>query len=724
MTYIRNAEYSKERVRPKLLASYVERMTTYLKIQHPEASEEIILDFIKGVIRDRFQAPEIKAIVHKSEGNSELVKTRLDHYIRDIVADNNLSPSGTSYHPVSRKESFLRMSIDDKVKARNKFKKLYQSFEAQGMKRETQYYYQNQANAKIFNNAIAGGMKIKQFILGCKAGFNAITSSGRMSVKQGYSFIERAVNGNIYLPTIRDAITYTLNHASHIPNGFEKLIEDNVIYCPSTSEVMQFLLSSVSNYTTKINDRTCAPLEKLILGLTPVQRSYVFYVGCFNNLCRYNETMLRNWIDSCFIPADVDYELYKDIQVEEIKSFPDDVISCILSTNYKLLGMNPNKPGKWNNLKDAVINNPEGLKLFIYACKNFTTNFEKMLHVLRPVLRIETTFSRLTTQHRMARYTVPLSDTDSNIFSTQELIRWKSGKIDFSQTSYEMNAIVTYILSQSLEHVFARLSAGFGAEGKDVFRISMKNEFLYPILIATALGKHYLAIATMQEGALLHTPRKDIKGVGFRSSAYPKIITKGFEDFVVKLFSIIEKGEPIRAASILHHVASIEKTIYESIQNRDSDYLQTVSVRRKEDYSDPSSSSYFYYEFWQEVFAPDYGDMVIPNKCYKIPFKGGAKLFKDPIFLEKLQKEQPSVYARLMVFKEKNPKRNMEFVLIPPQKGQIQPFFLEIMNIRSHISQVMAGYYHLLDALGIGTTDIRVDGLVSDFYDPSTPLLE
>lgn len=716
MTYIRKTDYSQERERPGLFTNYLQKMTLYLKTLHPERSAEEIEAFIKDIVRKRAKSPMVQAVHHKREGYSEDIEMRLDKFIVQIIGKNNLSPSGSCYLPVEVKESFLRRSIEAKIKARNEFKHMYLGFEAQGKKREAQYYYQKQANAKIFNNAIAGGMRIKQFILGSLAGFNAITSTGRMSVKQGYSFIERAVNGNIYLPSSADAISYILNHASHVPEEFAALIQQDILYVPTTQQVTDYLVTSVENYVQRPN---AAWIQSLLTGLDDTKLAYVFYAGCLSNLCRYNETMMRGWIDSCFISEKIDPVLYQDIDPAEVKSFPGDVISCILSTNYKRLGENPKKPGKWNSLKDAAKFNPEGLKEFIYVCRHFQENFQKLLHVIRPIFQIQTTFSRLTHQNRMARYTVPLSDTDSNIFSTQELIRWKRGKLDFHQESYEMNAMVTFILSQSLEHVFARLSSGLGIAQKDVFRISMKNEFLYPILLSTSLAKHYLAIATMQEGSLLPNPRKDIKGVGYRSSAYPKLIRDGFDKFVVDLFAEIEKGEPIEAASILSHIAGIEHTINQSILDRESVYLQTVSVKRKEDYADPMGSSYFYYELWSSVFAEEYGEMVIPNKCYKIPLKNGKRLFRDPVFLSHLEQTHPVIHKNLMRFMANYPKRDITYLLIPPFKGNIQPFFTEIMDVRAHISQVMMAYYHTLDGLGIGTVDKRANGLVSDFYNPA-----
>jgi hypothetical protein len=720
MSYIRNETYTQERVRPNLLTNYLANMTNYLKLKHPHVSDSVVEGFVKKIIKDKFKSPDVEFIHHKTEGNSEIVTMALHKFTAEIIADNNLSPSGTCYLPTTKKESFLRVSLEDKIKARNKFKKMYLDFEAQGKKRESQYYNQSQANAKIFNNAIAGGMKIKQFILGCKAGFNAITSTGRISVKQGYSFIERAINGNIYLPDNESAISYILNHSRHVHPDFEVMMKEFNLYVPTTKDIVEYMVSSLWNYVLTPDEQV---IGNIVDGLTDLQKSYVFYAGCFKNLCLYNEELMRTWIDSCFTQSDISYDLYKDIDPMEVKSFSDDVLTCILSTNYRYLGESPIEAGKWNSVKDALKYNPDGVRKFVYACRHFKTNFEKMVPVIRPILQIQTTFSKLVSQHKMARYTVPLSDTDSNIFSTQELVRWKRKKLDFSQESYEMNGLLTFLLSQSLEHVFARLSSGLGCEGKDAFRITMKNEFLYPVLIATGLAKHYMAIATMQEGSLLHTPRKDIKGINLRSSAFPKLVRDSFENYVVELFAEIEKGEPIRAASILDHVAGLEKTIYDSVNERESVYLQTISIKREQDYADPSISQYFYYELWKAVFAEDFGEMVVPNKCYKIPLKGGKQFFKNTELLAKLKETYPKTFDKLMQFVELNPKRDITAILIPPFRGKINPFFLDIMDIRAHISQCVVPYYHLLRALGLGSTNTEVNALVSDFYNPTTSLI-
>jgi hypothetical protein len=45
------------------------------------------------------------------------------------------------------------------------------------------------------------------------------------------------------------------------------------------------------------------------------------------------------------------------------------------------------------------------------------------------------------------------------------------------------------------------------------------------------------------------------------------------------------------------------------------------------------------------------------------------------------------------------------------------------MDIRAHIGQVTTAYYHMLNALGIGSLDKRGDALISDFYNPALPAI-
>ena len=721
MSYITKDDYTEDRSRPKILANYLDQMCKYLKLQNPNADADVIEKFVKSQIKKHAKIPQVEFVHHKTEGNDDIRTLSLDKFVTEIVADSNLSPSGSMYYQISKKESFLRRTVEGKIKARNAFKKLYLDFAAKGMAREADYYHKAQANAKIFNNAITGGMLVVQFILGCKAGFNAITSVGRISVKQGYSFIERAVNGNIYLPTTDEVISYIVNQSRAVHKDFPTIMAKYRIYVPTCDDVFKYLLKSLEHYLYK-PDTTA--IELCIANLTDMERAYVFYVGCLSNLCKFNEAPMKGWIDSCFLQRPIDPSLFANIDIDDIKLFKGDVMTLMLTTNYQVLGRMVDKPDRWNSPKDAAKTNPEGLKEFIYIGKHFLKNFERFVPALKTIMQINITLPKLTNQNKMARETVPLSDTDSNIFSTQELVRWKRGKLDFSQESYEMNALVTFILSQSLEHVFAKLSSGFGCDPKDIFRISMKNEFLYPILISTALSKHYLAIATMQEGFLLPTPRRDIKGVGFRSSTYPKPIKDRFDDFVVDLFSKIQEGNQIRAAEVLQHVCDTERMIYDSISNSESTYLQTVSIKDEADYKDADKSSYFYYKMWEEVFAPDFGEMVIPNKCYKIPLVDGKKFFKNKEYMDKIARGYPDIYKRLMNFISNNPKRDISAILIPPFKGNTNQFFLDVLDRRGQISKIMTGYYHLLNGLGIGTVYTKYNCLVSDWFDPNSFMIK
>ncbi len=721
MGFVRKESYEEDRKRPKIAQVYLENMKTYFEKLYPSIGSEVIDSFLKEKIKQSFQSPNLDIIYHRSEGNAEIIQIPATKYVKEIVSNNNQSPSGTTYCLASQKESFIRISLEDKIKARNKFKKIYLTAKSEGRKVEADFYHKQQANAKIFNNGVAGGMKIKQFILGDKAGFASITSVGRLCVKQGYSIVERAVAGNIYLPAPDDAVSYIINHINTMPENFESVLIESGIYKPTETDLLNYITKNVKNYRI---DPEVQFLSRLIDSLNPVERAYVFYVGCLKNLFQFNDEMMKSWIDSCFAPAVIDPSLYKDIDLNDIKKFENDIVMCMTSTNARRLGDNPKKPGQFYSIEEAREKNPDGLKEFIYCCQHFVDNFSLKTELLKSILQINTTFGKLTFQNKMSRYSVSISDTDSNIFSTQELVKWKTGSYNFEQKSYEMHALLIFIITQTLEHVFAKLSAGFGMEEKDIFRISMKNEFLFPVLIMTSMAKHYVAIATMQEGILLRHPLKEIKGVGLRSSAYPKLVKDRFEEFSTLFIDDIMKHTKIKAGSVLKYIAELEKEILNSLLRKESHFLQTVSVKNKEEYKNSDSSSYFYYELWKDVFEEDYGEMILPNKCFKIPLKGDKKFFKNEILINQLTEKYPEIMQRFKAFREKTNNRDISFILIPPFKGEIKSIFIDIMDMRRHISESMTAFYRFLNALGIGSVDRREDGLVSDFYDPSEYLIE
>lgn len=715
MTTMKEADYECYRKRPPLLREYGLTMVEFLKRSNPNVPESEIKDFVNKTMKERVVVPDVSCITHPREGVDDVKTIPLTHYVKDVVSDYTLSPSGSTYTRPSVKESFTRRTILRKIKDRKVFKSMYLDFEAKGMEQEATFYNLSQNAAKYFNNSIPGGMKIKQFILGSKAGFNAITSVGRLGVKQAYSYIERFVAGNIYLPSVDDALTYVLNHIRYIHPDFEKALSTYGLYVPTTAEVEDYILGSLRNYT---RTRDIGRLSKVIASLNPVERAYIYYAGSMHNLCMANDALMRQWVDDCFLDPESIGDAYLQEDLADLKKVSGDLRTAMLTVYYDQLGEHHERPGQWYSPEEAKEFAPDNARKFIYLTKHFTKHYEKLRFLLVSVFQTRVTFSRLTKQQRMTRRTVMLSDTDSNIFTLQELVRWRCHRVQFDKKAYELLAIMTFTISQCLEHLFARLSVGMGVELEDLGSLSMKNEFLYPVTLMTSLGKHYLAVATMQEGSLLPNPRKDIKGVNFRSSAWPQVIRSDFEKFVVTLFEKIRTDGGVHSHFVLSHIANMEKTVHKSIVNLEPTYLQTGTIKPDNEYKDPSKSLYFYYELWSEVFAEDFGEMQLPNKCFKIPLIGEDALFKSPAFMANLEASYPRIHQKLTKFMADRPGRDIKMVFVPPSSGKLHPFFASLMDGRSMIAQVMTAYYHLLDNVGLATAPKLGYGLVCDFFDP------
>ena len=702
--------------RDKVLSFYVKRMVTFLQTLHPEQPVHEIEQFVKDRVRSKVKIPKIDYRHYPTEGNMERKESSLIAFCETVLQENIVSPSGSVYCPPSKRESLLRITLREKVKKRGVFKKQYLAAEERGDEIASRFFNGRQQSEKVFNNAIAGAMQNGFNAVTSQSGFNATTSMSRLCVKQGYSFIERAVTGNIRLVSEEMALSYCINHLAEAPTDYSAIIDKYALYIPSVDEVMLYLCDNIKKYTKL---RAAPLLLRYITNLTVSDRTFLFYAGNFNNLCRYNEVLLKSIIDQCFpqtFPDNLD-----DINPSLMKDLEEDLVAAITGTKYDLFGRSAD--GKRYDHKEAMTHNPTGAKQVAYMCKTFNDVFVNHLDLFRMCFYQGTTFTLMVFQERMARECVSNSDTDSAIYFTQNLVEWRQGKLDFTKQSYEMNAFVTFLLSQGIKHYLAQLCRGMGVEEADIFLISMKNEFLYDLIFSSALAKHYIAIATIQEGKLLAKYRTDVKGVGFRNSAYPEFVKDSFLKYILRLFDLIRKDVKISYKDVMDEVVVVEKTLYDSLNSGDASYFPTTQVKDAAEYSEPEQSSYLYYELWQFVFAERFGEMVLPNKCLKIPLYGGKHFLKQKAALKKLAEFDQGIHDRLLQFCNERGRKELAYILVPQIFDTVPEIFLSIMDFRSTITSCCVPFYRFLELLGIATANVDNNVLVSDSYVVDTQIV-
>lgn len=699
--------------RPRIIPLWLREVSTFLKLKHPQVPNEVIHAFAEKELRRRMVIPMVEILRHPTPGNTIRETVPLTTHLTRDVKNNIIAPSGSTYVPPTVKESFLKISLAAKVAERKKYKKIMLEAKEAGDKLKTDIYQYLQASTKIFVNSAPGAMNSPFNILYDKPGFNSITSISRMSVKYGYGHTERVVEGNLYLPDYEDVVSYCLRLHMTKPDTLSSVLSRYNLHIPSAEEVTEHLMESVKYYTTK-------PLRDKILSfiqtLPDDTRAFVLYAGCWKTLTHRNEAFFKSFLRS-FFNTDIPVDTTAD--PKEIFKTEADMLAMITSVNYDLLGMDTK--GNRLNLKNAVDGgNIQGAQHLLSIAKHMEHMISEHADLFSCFFRLESDLAKIQFHPNMVRRCVLVSDTDSVIFSTQSMIEWYSGEVNYSKSSYQINAFTVYLISRSLEHVFARLSTGFGMVGDDIKKISMKNEFLYTIMLRTTIKKHYAGIVQIQEGKLLPKPAKDIKGVQFRDSKLSAQTNKDAEAFLIDLLqSVVDNGK-INGRDYLDKVHKIERKIYDSIMSGSRDYLKTVPVKPAAEYKNdnPMQTNYFYYELWSQVFARRFDDMVIPNKCYSLPLKNGGKCITAPEWLDQLSSFDKKMTQELLSFLEQSEKKSFSQLLIPPTMASVPEIFRPLIDVRSVIFTNCKPFYLALESIGFAYIYGKDNFLISDFYNP------
>ena len=697
------SEYRYEK--PSITDTYIEQMVTFLQTQDPQANEEELRTFVLNQIQEKKKSVKANVVTHPEYGRSELKTYDLSKHI-DNIKNSIISPSGAIYEKPDIKESVLRVVLQKKTKERSRFKKKMLSAIAMGDRQSYDYYNGIQASAKIFNNAMFGTTGNRYTILYDKAMFNSITSIARYCAMGGYGYIEKFLKGNMYLRSLDEVINYCTCLIRVCPETVNTVVQQYGLYVPTIYDVAHYFYNSLRYYMDV--DKIWDDLYTYIKNLSETYRTFIFYASNIDNLIRYNDAFFRSFFQNFFLR---DIPVDRSIDPKSIFDIEEDLQTLCLSINSEYI--------ENIDVSKAIDTHPEGVKK-IYA---LAKHMEKCLYDIGPIIStflcVQIDLPNVMGHPNMVRRIVTVSDTDSAIFSTQHYVEWYTGKISFNQDAYDINAFITFMISQSIEHVFARISHGIGVVGDDIYRIKMKNEFLYPIMLRTPIKKHYAGIVTVKEGKILSEPMEDIKGAQLRGTNVSRTTTDAVTSFIRDIINNIKEKGALQASECLHYVASYEQYIYRSLCNGELTFFPTISVKPRDEYKDgENNQTYFHCMMWQEVFAPVYGDFILPNKGYGIPILGNGHAAYNKEWHDMLDAESPGMGKRLHDFLTRNSHKKVSQIILPPIIHTIPRVFLHVMDARKIVYSNGSPFYLVLNALGLSPTykHPNQSWLVSDHY--------
>lgn len=707
-----------ERKADKPIREYIENMKHFLNQKYPgrftdEELEKILTDMVGA----KLTRPRADVIVHPKPGHGEIKVLDLLSYTNSVLKDKILSPSGSSYVRPDVRKSIFKLKLGDDGKDRSATKKIMLKAKAAG---DTVLYEASnlkQSTIKIGMNSLPGAMKSAYNSVFDTANYNSITSIGRYCVMVGYAYTERLVEANIYIPNIDAAINYIVIYTRMMNVAqVSEVITHHDLYVPTTTDLENYLLGCVMNYCI-VSPSEEQRLKDFIGTLSPVQRAYVYYIGCLKHLAQHNDHVFRTPMKDVLRD---DLPLLSDIQANHLFKLDGVLAACAATINAKHLG--------GFQLYDTPEKNPDGAVKIVSSARRIEELIDGSYQdIFKMFLRSDNCFSDIFSHPKMVYKTTIISDTDSVIFTLMKWVQWYTGSISFGTDAFAIVAFVILTLTKIFDHSFALMSANVGMVGDDIYQIEMKNEWIMPIMIRTAMAKHYTSINAVQEGTVLPKPELDIKGKNLRGSDLPVITTTTVKEYIEWLHDSIYTGKPLYAAEAIAKVLRFETMAKKSIQNSERTFLPSYPIRKEEDYdkSDPESTKWFYWMMWQEVYSDTYGDIVLPNKVFGMPIMGKGKASRSKKYIDHLMATSPEIGRKYVNFLEKHPDKNITFFIVPVA-SQIPKEMFPVVDIRKLIYTNMAPFYLLLQSLGIGIQDRQssVMSLLSDLYEVEDELLE
>ena len=729
--------------RPDVFESYISVMSDYLKRTHPEFDYEEIREWIADKVNRRVGVlignlerarnegsdlntprfgddqlwPTLRCIRSSDSNNIHNRAHVYGDYIEipdmDLYkftkrySDKIISPFGVVFETTDKCVSYLKGMIDMKKSQRKQEKKLMLKAKKECNKVAEVFHNNNQSTIKVLMNSIAGGMGSGFSSLSSVADFNSVTSIGRFFIMNSYAHAERFLESNFYFLNTEQVINFLMGCLRCGPDS-KKIDEIMDKYCfiyPSFEMVEEFLFKALKRYDFLAET---SPIDRLLRTFSKEQLCFVFYMSNMKHLVFTNDSWFRDWTQKLFDFSKV--EVDQNIVPDDINNIDGDVAIILSTVCNEMLPLNDK--GNAISIYDCIKVNPELARRLAAYGKHLEIMLKGFMDVFDLFMNHNVNVSYVVEHKNQYRDAVVVSDTDSIIFTTKSWLQWYKGNTVMDSKAYQINSLIVYWLSKANANVLFHVSEAFGALGKDLTGMAMKNEFMMPVDILTSLKKHYASILKIQEGVVFKTPRLDIKGVGLRGSNFSKGVLSYTEWFIRSVIDDIYSKSTVIAEEKLIDVLRFERMIRDSLRHLQTEFLPMTAIKNKEEYANANSSVYFNYLLWEEVFGDKYGKIQIPTKCYIVPLFGMESLK----YQDWLKEKDFGIYQKLMRFKEKYPDKDLNRIPINPSFNIIPAELQPVIDYNKLVSANSRPLYLILGSLGISVGDAKKDIIFSNVY--------
>jgi len=697
----------KRDIRP--VEHYIEDAVAYLKIATGH-TEEAIRAFVEKKVQEKKKDPDVMYLERGPNGDREKKVGTLMGYLGESIQKRELiAGTLTTYAHPYRKASPYVTFIDDNVKKRGVHKKAMFRAEMAGDKVTYVIEKNNQANKKINNNSLSGAHNSGGTPLFNKTAHSTLTSTCRITSGYGNANNERMVAGNrhYHRPDI------ALNNIVSIVNNtdyaqLQAVMEKFQLVAPTHDQVIEMVVRCSREYWRSV--KAMNHIKSFIRLLTPLQCAAVLYTGDLYSISLYNGDMVRKFILQLAMkvptmPEGTDLDAV-------MKSIPEDFVNlakqvCAEETR----GLQHINDIKGTDKYERVVATANNIANTIMEYGDFIRCFFVTSNLPPSLAHLPT----------MVREVAITSDTDSTIFTVERWVVWTNGKLGFSDHDNAVAAVMIFLASQAITHILAIMSANFGVVTERIHQVAMKNEFKFDVFVATQMTKHYYAIISCQEGNVFKDYKTEIKGVHMKSSNAPERINKRAKQMMEEIMYTIVKGEKIKIAEVLKTIGDMERSVRDEIAAGEISYFRRAKINVPESYTKSETESpYTNYTLWKEVFEPKYGP------CPPPPYDGiRISLTTDTpaatqAYLKGMADQE--LAARLAAWMNRHNKNYLGSIILSREvismNNGIPKEIMDAMDIRGMMYNVCTVFYHILESLGVYSTQkgANLPVLVSDYY--------
>lgn len=674
-------------MRGSVLREYVNNTTTFLELMtgdNPDTIEKQINEYVTQNV----SIPTIENVVRTDKALVSQ-KTNLVQFVSTINKENRIiSPSGSTYLRPSVKRSLISEFEADLKTRRKKAKNAM--FKAIEMLLKIAAANENfkQANAKISANAVSGVMKSAGNLFFDIGNYNAITSIARTVVALSASIIEQFCGGKFNFFTMDELINHIVLCKRNKPHAdlIYECVEQFDLKVPTVEDVIKFLFQSIYPYCFDINkDQLYKDIYGIVKHLSKDELIYIYYFNNLKHLFMKNTEIFKPIIKHIMSGPVVGGGLHDP---NNIHHFSEELLSVITICHADKLN--------FKSINDLIKDHPEVISELIDIGTHYETHIGKLKLLFDVFIYTNWIPPNLYNIKNSLKSSILLLDTDSNIFTTIQWVKWYThgGEFNNNIENYQIHSLIVYFICGNVTNILAKFAKNVGVDDDDISKLAMKNEFLYPAMMIFNVKKNYTGLITVQEGRVLKNPKLDLKGVILRSSSICKPSSIWFKKFLMELF---EEGSEQRldGAQLIRKVVDFENRIRTSLENGETTFLKYTSIRLAENYADASSSAFAYADAWNMLFGDTADTIILPTKCPLVNV-----LSPPASYLQSLSEENEKLYLNFLEY-EKKYKKYFTTLAMHPMAERIPKEIIPLIDIRKIVYHNVAPAYVIMKSIGL-----------------------